>query len=246
MNRLSLGPKGGLFITELKRLIREALRPVIGVFARTKFCGRNPKKLGPCAAWKLALEDLETAIGRGRRRKSPHVEAQGSRPATRPGRSAKPRAPRRARAFARKLARGCQSAAVVEPESIRLARCGCGEALVRIGEDRTERLDYIPARLFRSFVRAPPICLAPRGATGVVQAKAPAASWLQRAAGRPRRLLAQISGVQAFRAHALQTAGPWSWPGMGLPSDRSGAATGGQNRKPDRPVVDHMGQALLS
>jgi transposase len=52
-----------------------------------------------------------------------------------------PRPPRKARALPESLPRVER---VVEPDSI-ICPCGCGD-MVRIGEDRTERLDYIPAR----------------------------------------------------------------------------------------------------
>ena len=45
--------------------------------------------------------------------------------------------------------------------------------MVRIGEDRTERLDYIPAR-YQVIVTVRPKYACPKGRTGVVQAKAPA------------------------------------------------------------------------
>jgi len=77
---------------------------------------------------------------------------------------------------------------VIEPDSL-VCPCGCGN-MVRIGEDRTERLDYIPAR-YRVIVAVRPRYACPKGRTGAVQAKAPAhlleGSWPTEA------LLAQIA-----------------------------------------------------
>lgn len=60
---------------------------------------------------------------------------------------------------------------MLEPDSI-ACPCGCGD-MVRIGEDRSERLDYIPAR-YQVIVTVRPRYACPKGRTGVVQAKAPA------------------------------------------------------------------------
>jgi transposase len=90
------------------------------------------------------------------------------------------RAPRKARALPEHLPRLDR---VIEPDSIvwsqlerhwseRQWRRGCG-TMVRIGEDRTERLDYIPAR-YQVNVAVRPRYACPKGRTGVVQAKAPA------------------------------------------------------------------------
>ena len=60
---------------------------------------------------------------------------------------------------------------VVEPEST-LCPCGCGE-MVRIGEDRSERLDIVPAQL-RVIVTVRPKYACRACEQGVVQAPAPA------------------------------------------------------------------------
>ena len=60
---------------------------------------------------------------------------------------------------------------VVEPET-RLCPCGCGE-MVRIGEDRSHRLDVVPAQ-YRVLVTIRPRYACPKGRAGVVQAPAPA------------------------------------------------------------------------
>jgi len=60
---------------------------------------------------------------------------------------------------------------VIEPDSI-LCPCGCGD-MVCIGEDRTERLDIVPAQL-RVLVTIRPKYACPACKGGVTQAKTPA------------------------------------------------------------------------
>ncbi len=59
---------------------------------------------------------------------------------------------------------------VIEPDSI-TCPCGCGE-MVRIGEDRTERLDIVPAQA-RVIVTIRPKYACPNKDAGVAQAPAP-------------------------------------------------------------------------
>jgi len=62
---------------------------------------------------------------------------------------------------------------VIEPDSLQCP-CGCGKMMVRIGEDRTERLDITPAT-FRVIVTIRPKYAPPGNCDGkVVQAPAPA------------------------------------------------------------------------
>lgn len=63
---------------------------------------------------------------------------------------------------------------VIEPES-RLCPCGCGE-MVKVGEDRSERLDVIPAQ-FRVLVTIRPKYMC-RNCAGTSHAQAPAPEWL--------------------------------------------------------------------
>lgn len=60
--------------------------------------------------------------------------------------------------------------AVIEPESLSCP-CGCGD-MVRIGEDRSERLDITPAQ-FRVLVTVRARYACPKGRAAVVQEKAP-------------------------------------------------------------------------
>jgi transposase len=151
------------FITELKALI-EKLEGQVQDCRRTKF-GPKSEKLDP-AQLELALEDLETAIAETQAQ----IAAVEDRIATsEPGpETCAPRTPRKARALPESLPRFER---VLEPESI-ACPCGCGD-MVRIGEDRTERLDYIPAR-YQVIVTVRLRYACPKGRTGVVQAKAPA------------------------------------------------------------------------
>ena len=168
------------FITELKELI-EKLEGQVQDYRRTKF-GPKSEKLEP-AQLELALEDLETAIAETQAQIA-DVEDKIAASERDPEKH-KPRAPRKARALPESLPRVER---VIEPASI-LCPCGCGD-MVRIGEDRTERLDYIPAR-YQVIVTVRPKYACPKGRTGVVQAKAPAhlleGSWPTEA------LLAQIA-----------------------------------------------------
>ncbi|EGJ19324.1 putative protein in ISRm14 (plasmid) [Cereibacter sphaeroides WS8N] len=150
------------FIADLKELIGK-LEGQIAQYRQAKF-GPKSEKLDP-AKLELALEDLETAKA--------ETEARIAAVEERIAASAldaeeTPRAPRRARALPDHLPRVER---VIEPESI-ACPCGCGD-MARIGEDRTERLDVIPAR-YQVIVTIRPKYACPKGRIGVVQAKAPA------------------------------------------------------------------------
>jgi transposase len=221
------------FITELKALI-EKLEGQVQDYRRTKF-GPKSEKLDP-AQLELALEDLETAIAETQAQ----IAAVEDRIATSepdPGKR-KPRAPRKARALPESLPRVER---VIEPDSI-ICPCGCGN-MVRIGEDRTERLDYIPAR-YQVIVTVRPRYACPKGRTGVVQAKAPAhlleGSWPTEA------LLAQIA-VSKHSEHMPLNRQAVVMARHGVPIDRSVLADWmGRTGALIAPVVDHMAKRLLS
>jgi transposase len=176
----AVGAEKDVFITELKALI-ERLEGQVQACRGTKF-GPKSEKLDP-AQLELALEDLETAIAETQAQIAA-VEDRIAASKQDPEKCA-PRIPRKARALPESLPRVER---VVEPDSI-VCPCGCGD-MVRIGEDRSERLDYIPAR-YQVIVTVRPRYACPKGRTGVVQAKAPAhlleGSWPTEA------LLAQIA-----------------------------------------------------
>ncbi|MBL4877792.1 MAG: IS66 family transposase [Hyphomonas sp.] len=221
------------FITELKALI-EKLEGQVQEYRRTKF-GPKSEKLDP-AQLELALEDLETAIAETQAQIAAvedRIAASEPDPEKR-----KPRAPRKARSLPESLPRVER---VVEPESI-VCPCGCGD-MVRIGEDRTERLDYIPAR-YQVIVTVRPRYACPKGRTGVVQAKAPAhlleGSWPTEA------LLAQIA-VSKHSEHMPLNRQAVVMARHGVPIDRSVLADWmGRTGALIAPVVDRMAKQLLA
>ena len=83
-------------------------------------------------------------------------------------RAKQPRAPRAPRALPKELPR---IERVVEPDDVRCP-CGCGD-MIKIGEDRSERLDIVPAQ-FRVIATIRPRYACPKSRAGVVQAPAPA------------------------------------------------------------------------
>ncbi len=126
---------------------------------RARF-GPRSEKLDP-DQFELAFEDLETAIAEAQEE---HDTAAAARNQSRPSRE-----PRTPRTLPKDLPR---EERVVEPESL-ACPCGCGD-MVRIGEDRSERLDITPAQ-FRVIVTVRPRYACPKGRAGVVQQKAPPA-----------------------------------------------------------------------
>ena len=110
----------------------------------------------------LAFEDLEGAVAEVE-------EAAGVSGAAPASPARKRRAPRRNLG---NLPRGLERIErVIEPESTDCP-CGCGQ-MIRIGEDRTERLDIVPAQL-RVIVTVRPRYACRTCEQGVVQAAAPA------------------------------------------------------------------------
>ncbi len=221
------------FIAELEALI-EKLEGQVQDYRRTKF-GPKSEKLDP-AQLELALEDLETAIAETQAQ----IAAVEDRiAASEPDlEKRKPRAPRKARALPESLPRVER---VVEPDSI-ICPCGCG-VMVKIGEDRSERLDYLPAR-YQVIVTVRPRYACPKGRTGVVQAKAPAhlleGSWPTEA------LLAQIA-VSKHSEHMPLNRQAVVMARHGVPIDRSVLADWmGRTGALIAPVVDHIAKRLLS
>lgn len=118
--------------------------------------GRKAERFDPDQR-ELLFEDLEAAV----------AEAESAVEA-RPGRTG-PKAPRRN--LGRLPAELPRIEQVIEPES-RACPCGCGE-MEKIGEDRSERLDVIPAQ-FRVIATIRPRYACKACGIGVVQAPAPA------------------------------------------------------------------------
>jgi transposase len=219
------------FITELKGLI-EKLEGQVQDYRRAKF-GPKSEKLDP-AQLELALEDLETAIAETQAQIAV-VEEEIAASAADPDKAA-PRVPRKARALPETLPR---VELLIEPGSI-VCPCGCGD-MVRIGEDRTERLDFIPAR-YQVIVTVRPRYACPKGRTGVVQAKAPAhlleGSWPTEA------LLAQIA-VSKHSEHMPLNRQAVVMARLGVPIERSVLADWmGRTGALIAPVVDRMAVLL--
>jgi transposase len=221
------------FITELKALI-EKLEGQVGQYRHAKF-GPKSEKLDP-AQLELALEDLEAAIAETQEQIAA-VEEKIAASETDPEKKA-PRKKRKARALPEHLPRVER---VIEPDSI-ACPCGCGD-MVKIGEDRVDRLDYIPAR-YQVIVTIRPKYACPKGRAGVVQAKAPAhlleGSWPTEA------LLAQIA-VSKHSEHMPLNRQAMVMARHGVPIDRSVLADWmGRTGALIAPVVDHMGKRLMS
>ena len=221
------------FILELEALI-EKLEGQVQDYRRTKF-GPKSEKLDP-AQLELALEDLETAISETQAQIAA-VEEKIAASATNPEKKG-PRKKRKARALPDSLPRVER---VIEPESI-VCACGCGD-MVKIGEDRSERLDYIPAR-YQVIVSIRPKYACPKGRIGVVQAKAPAhlleGSWPTEA------LLAQIAVSKHSEFMPLNRQSV-VMARHGVPIDRSVLADWmGRTGAAIAPVVDHMAKCLMA
>jgi hypothetical protein len=152
----------------------DRLRHLIRQLRRLRF-GRRSEKLDPDQL-NLALEDVEQAIA--------ETEAQQEK--------ADP-VVKRARGETRRAGRGSlpehlpRVEIVIEPETT-ACRC-CGSAMQVIGEDRSSRLDVIPAQ-YRVLVTHRPKYACRNCQEGVVQAAAPARLI---AGGLPtERLVAQV------------------------------------------------------
>jgi transposase len=227
-----------VFIAELKELI-ERLEGQVHDYRRTKF-GPKSEKLDP-AQMELALEDLVTAIAETQARIAA-VEKKIEAGAINPGEVGDPdkavsRKERKARALPEHLPRVER---VIEPESI-VCPCGCGN-MVRIGEDRTERLDRVPA-CYEVIVTIRPKYACPKGRTGVVQAGGPAhlleGSWPTEA------LLAEIA-VSKHSEHMPLNRQAEVMARHGVPIDRTVLADWmGRTGSEIAPVVDHKAKRLL-
>jgi transposase len=223
--------KEGLIAT-LKELI-EKLEGQVGQYRRAKF-GPKSEKLHPDQL-QLALEDIETAIAETQEQIAA-VEKQIE--ATQAEQHRKPRKPRKERKLPDNLPRVEQ---VIEPESI-ACPCGCGD-MVRIGEDRSERLDIIPAR-YQVIVTIRPRYACPRGRTGVLQAAAPA--YLLEGSWPTEALLAHIA-VAKHSEHMPLNRQAVVMARHGVPIDRSVLADWmGRTGALIAPVVDRMAVLLKS
>jgi transposase len=134
------------------------LEHLVHELRRARF-GPRSEKLNPDQQ-QLVFEDIEIAIAEVQ-------ESIGRRPGASDETNVR-RPQRRSRALPKELP---HIERVIEPASI-ACPCGCG-TMVKIGEDRSERLDITPAQL-RVIVTIRPRYACPKGRAGVTQAPAPA------------------------------------------------------------------------
>jgi transposase len=156
--------------TRLEHLVHE--------LRRARF-GPRSEKLDPDEQ-QLAFEDIEITIAELQESVGRPPEASDE---TSDETNVKP-PQRRSRALPKELPRIEQ---VIEPASI-ACPCGCG-SMVKIGEDRSERLDVTPAQL-RVIVTIRPRYACPKGRAGVTQA--PASAHLIEAGLPTEALIAQV------------------------------------------------------
>jgi transposase len=202
------------------------LEHLVHELRRARF-GPRSEKLDP-EQQQLAFEDIEIAIAEGR-------ESVERRPgASRDADTKRPQ--RRSRALPKDLPHVEQ---VIEPASI-ACPCGCGD-MVRIGEDRSERLDMIPARL-RVIVTIRPRYACPKGRAGVSQAAAPA--HLIEAGLPTEALIAQVI-VSKYSEHLPLYRQAQVFARHGVPLDRSTLADWvGRAAFHLTPIVDRMAELL--
>jgi transposase len=223
--------KGALVVT-LTALV-EKLESQVADYRRTKF-GPKSEKLTPDQL-ELALEDQEAAIAETQA-EIENVQAKLAKKSK--NESNAPRKPRKPRTLPEGLPRVER---VIEPDNI-VCPCGCGD-MVKIGEDRSERLDVIPVR-YQVIVTVRPKYACPKGRTGVVQAKAPAHllenSWPTEA------LLAQITVAKFCDFNPLNRQSV-AMARNGAPIDRAVLSDWmGRTGALIAPVVDHMATVLLN
>ena len=161
----------------------DRLRHLIRQLQRLRF-GRRSEKLDPDQL-NLGLEDVEQAVA------ETEAEQEKADPAV-----------KRARAHTRRAGRGSlpehlpRVEIVIEPETT--ACTCCGSAMQVIGEDRSSRLDVIPAQ-YRVLITRRPRYACRTCQEGVVQVAAPA------------RLIAGGLPTERLVAQSLPRRRPWCW-----------------------------------
>jgi transposase len=151
----------------MKELLEE-LEPLLKQLRLARFAPKS-EKLDPDQL-QLCFEDLEQSIAAVKEKhgeKAGAEEEEERRTGKRQGRPSKEEAPVR-RSLPKDLPRIEER---IEPESL-ACPCGCGQ-MVQIGEDRSGRLDIVPAQL-RVIETVRPRYACPKGRAGVVQAPPPA------------------------------------------------------------------------
>jgi transposase len=204
--------------TRLEQLVRE--------FRRARFGPRSEKL--DTDQQQLAFEDIEIAIAEVRESVARRTAASREPNAARPQ--------RRSRALPKDLPR---IERVIEPASI-ACPCGCGD-MVKIGEDRTERLDVIPAQL-QVIVTIRPRYACPKGRAGVSQAPTPA--HLIEAGLPTETLIAQVI-VSKYSEHLPLYRQAQVFARHGVPIERSTLADWvGRAAFHLAPIVDRMAELL--
>jgi len=202
----------------LEHLVRE--------LQRARF-GPRSEKLHP-DQMELAFEDIEVALAAATEE---HDAATEARTGERPART--PRGPRR---LPKDLPR---EERVLEPEDLTCS-CGCAQ-MVRIGGDRSERLDVTPAQ-FQLIVTIRPRYACPKGRTGIRQA--PPAPALIEGGLATEALLAHVA-VAKFADHLPLYCQSQIMARQGVEIDRSTLADWmGKVSFHIAPIVDRMAVLL--
>jgi transposase len=210
---------------ELKA-INSRLEQLLREFRRARFGPRSEKL--DADQQQLAFEDIEIAIAEVRESAASRTAASPEPSAERPG--------RRSRALSKDLPR---IEHVIEPASI-ACPCGCGD-MVKIGEDRTERLDVIPAQL-QVIVTIRPRYACPKGRAGVIQALAPV-HLIE--AGLPTEALVAQVVVSKYSEHLPLYRQAQVLARHGVPIERSTLADWvGRAGFHLAPIVDRMAELL--
>ncbi|MPZ12602.1 MAG: IS66 family transposase [Kiloniellaceae bacterium] len=205
-------------VARLEQLVQE--------FKRAKFGPRSEKLDADQLA--LALEDIEVAIAEVR-------EALDVRDAGR-RRESKSRRTGTLIALPKEFPRVEQ---VIEPDSL-ACPCGCGD-MVRIGEDRYQRLDLVRAR-YQVVVTVLPRYACAKGNAGVVQAKAPARLI---EGGLPTEGLLAHVVVEKFSEHKPFYRQWQEFARHGVPVDRSALpGWAGKVSYHVAPIIDRMAEIL--
>ncbi len=169
VEKARLADENARLVSEKAQLIEEKahlaadkarLEYLVREFRRALY-GRKSEKISPDQL-ELALEDLQTSL----------MEAETARQARAGASEAKKKAGARKRNIGHLPQELERIERVITPENIQCP-CGCGE-MVKIREERSERLDIEPAR-FRVIVTIRPVYACPKGCgSKPVQAAAPA------------------------------------------------------------------------
>ena len=204
----------------LELLVKELQRAHFG--RRSERC--DPDQLN------LALEEIEIAVSEVQEREDQRRKTRGEAPRERSGRGA--------RLFPASLA---HIEHVIEPADL-TCPCGCGQ-LVKIGEDRTKRLDVVPAQV-RVIVTVRPRYACPKGCAGVVQEPAPA-HLIE--GGTPTEALLAHVAVGKYSEHLPLYRQAQVFARHGVPLSRSVLADWmGTVAFHVAPVVERMGELLRS